>query len=69
MNDDLLQHNYQVDQSGAWRTWQDFGDGGYFIQALRNRDGRLEIIANNPGGVHHRWQHQPGSTWHDWQPL
>ncbi|CAM5643906.1 hypothetical protein SALBM135S_02969 [Streptomyces alboniger] len=69
MNDDVLEHNYQVDASGAWRDWQGFGGGGYFVQALRNRDGRLEIVANNAGGVHHRWQHQPGSTWLDWQPL
>jgi hypothetical protein len=69
LNNQAFYHIYQTTPDGGWSNWTtNFGGGGTDVYVGHNKSGRLEVIASNPGGIHHKYQN-PDATWANWAPL
>ncbi|MEU3570662.1 peptidoglycan DD-metalloendopeptidase family protein [Kitasatospora sp. NPDC036755] len=67
INGVTLQHRYQLQPSGGWSGWEDFGGGGHDIAVGANQDGRLEVFASGPAAVFHRYQTAANGGWSGWE--
>jgi hypothetical protein len=69
LNNQTFNHIYETAPDGGWSNWTtNFGGGGSDVFVGHNKSGRLEVIASNSGGIHHRYQN-PDFTWAGWGPL